>query len=177
MSKCPLNRSVEEIILIACSVTMAISVTPFAIYRYFNGQYLAALIEIICVGIMCGIGAYVWKTRKTKVMTLVTSVFMLAGLVAFNYILGSSVLFWIYPIIMTVYFINSLTVSVILITPAILGLLPLLMREKTTIEVVSIMVTLLICQLFGYLLSRKIKQQYAKLELLSKSRWLNQCFK
>jgi len=148
---------------------MAVSITPFAIYRYFNTQYLVAFLEIINVGIMCVIGSYVWKTRNTKVMSLVTSVFMLSGLVAFNYILSTSILFWIYPIIMTVYFINSLKVSAILVTSTITALLPILIEEKTTVEVISIIVTLVICQLFGYLLSRKIRQQYAILqELINK---------
>lgn len=166
MPKDPINRSIEEIIIISSAIIMAVSITPFAIYRYSNGQYAAAIVEMISVIIMCCIGAYVWKTRKTRVMTLVTSVFMLSGLVAFNYILGSSILFWIYPIIMTVYFINTLKVSMLMVTPTMIALLPLLMREKTTIEVISIIVTLVICQLFGHLLSQKIRQQYAIMEEL-----------
>ncbi len=111
MSKCPLHRSVEEIIIIACAMIMTVTLTPFAIYRYSNEQYAVALLEIISVGVICGIGIYVWKTRKTKVMTIVTSAFMLIVLVAFNYMLNTSVLIWIYPTIMVVYFINSLKIS------------------------------------------------------------------
>ena len=166
MSKCPLHRSVEEIIIIACAMIMTVTLTPFAIYRYSNEQYAVALLEIISVGVICGIGIYVWKTRKTKVMTIVTSAFMLIVLVAFNYMLNTSVLIWIYPTIMVVYFINSLKISAVLVTPAMLALMPLLIKERPTVEVISIVVTLIICQLFGYLLSRKIQQQYYRLEQL-----------
>ncbi len=166
MPKSSINRSIEEIIISSSAIIVSVSITPFAIYRYFNGQYLIALLEILCVAVMCSIGVYVWKTRKTRVMSLVTSIFVLTGTVAFNYELSSSILFWIYPIIMTVYFVNSLKVSVILVTPTMIALLPLLIREKTTVEVITIVVTLIICQLFGYLLSRKIRQQYAVLEEL-----------
>jgi len=166
MPKTSINRTAEEIIIISSAIIMAVSITPFAIYRYFNDLYLVAFLEILSVAIMCGIGFYVWKTRNTRVMSLFTSVFMLTGVVTFNYLLNTSILFWIYPIIMTVYFINSLKVSAILVTPAIIALLPLLIKEKTTVEVISIVVTLIICQLFGYLLSRKIRQQYAILQEL-----------
>lgn len=167
MPKSPIVRSIEEIIIFSSAIIMAFSIIPFAIYRYFNGQYIAALFEIISVVIMCAIGAYVWKTRNTRAMSIVTSIFMLAGLVTFNYILGTSILFWIYPIIMTVYFINSVKVSAAIVTPATIALLPILIQEKSTVEVLSIVVTLIICQLFGYLLSRKIRQQYKIMEELA----------
>ena len=166
MLKNPVNRTIEEIIIISSAITMAVSIIPFAIYRYLNGQYIAALFEILSVAIMCVIGVYVWKTRNTRVMSIATSVFMLVGLVVFNYILSTSILFWIYPIIMSVYFLNSLKVSVLLVTPAAIALLPILIQEKTPIEVISIVVTLIICQLFGFILSSKIRQQYAMMESL-----------
>lgn len=162
-----ISRSMEEVILIASAIMMAMTIIPFSIYRYFNGQYAIAMIELLSVMIMCGIGVYVWQTRDTKYTSSLTSVFMLSGLVTFNYLLGSSILFWIYPIIMTVYFLNSLKVSLILVTISMVALMPLLIREKTTIEVVSIVVTLIICQLFGFLLSKKIREQYTILEELA----------
>ena len=163
MSQSPIQRSLEELIIISTTIIATLSVTPFAIYRYSNGQYLAALFEILGVLIMCAIGIYVWKTRNTRVMKVVLSVTMLTALVLINYVLSTSVLFWIYPMIMTVYFINSLKVSALLVTPAIVALLPILIQEKTTVEVVSIVVTLIICQLFGFLLSSKIQQHYSKM--------------
>lgn len=166
MPKSSINRSLEEIILISAAIIAAVSISPYAIYRFMNGQHLVALLEVIGVITMGFIGAYVWKTRQTKVMSLIASVFMLSALVVFNYLLGTSILFWIYPIIMTVYFLNSLKVSAILVTPTMIALMPLLIREKTTIEVISIVVTLIICQLFGFLLSRKIRQQYVALQEL-----------
>lgn len=162
----PINRSIEEIIIISSAIIMAITISPFAVYRYFNGQYTAALFEVLSVIVMCCIGIYVWKTRKTSVMSLVTSVFTLTGLVAFNYILSTTILFWIYPIIMMIYFLNSLKVSVLLVTLAIFALMPLLLEEKKTIEVISVVVTLVICQLFGFILSRKIRLQYAIMQEL-----------
>jgi len=161
MPKTHKNRSIEEVIIIASAVIMAISITPFAVYRYLNGQTLAAVLEALSILIMCSIGTYVWKTRKTKMMTLAASIFMLGGLVIFNYILSTSILFWIYPIIMTVYFLNTLWVSALLVTPTMFALIPVLIQEKPPIEVYSILVTLIICQLFGFLLSRKVREQYS----------------
>ncbi len=167
MPKIKIVRSIEEIIIISAAIIMFATITPFSIYRYLNEQYLVALLEIVSVLIMCSIGAYVWKTRNTQVMSIFTAIFMLAGLVTFNYIIGTSILFWVYPIIMSVYFINSLKVSAAIVTPAIIALLPILIQEKSTIEVISIVVTLIICQLFGYLLSRKIRHQYKIMEELA----------
>jgi len=160
------NRSLEEVIIIASAVMMALTIIPFSIYRYLNGQYLVAFIELLSVIAMCVIGAYVWNTSKTRIMSVVTSIFMLSGLVAFNYLLGTSILFWFYPIIMTVYFLNSLKVSVFLVTPAVIALMPVLIKEKAIVELISVVITLIICQVFGYLLSRKIRQQYTMMQEL-----------
>ena len=157
MIKQQINRSVEEVIIIASSIIIAMTIIPFAIYRFFNNQYLIATLELIGVAVMCAVGVYVWKTRKTKVMSVFTSAFMLIGLISFNYILGTSVLFWIYPVFMTVYFLNSVKVSTLLITPTIIALIPILLREKAIIETISIITTLIICQLLGYILSKRIK--------------------
>ena len=162
-----INRSIEEVIILASAIIMACTITPFAFYRFFNEQYTAAFTELLSVMVMCGIGAYVWKTRNTEYTKIIIGAFMLLGLVGFNYMLGTSILFWIYPIIMTVYFLNTLKVSLALATLAIAALLPLLIQEKPTIEVISIVVTLVICQLFGFLLSRKIREQYAMMEALA----------
>ena len=61
-----MNRSMEEVIIIASSIMMATSIIPFSIYRYFNGQYAVAMIELLSVMVMCGIGVYVWQTRSIK---------------------------------------------------------------------------------------------------------------
>lgn len=167
MTKALVHRTIEEIIVVYSAIIMAITITPFAFYRYINEQYLAATVEIISVLIMAGLGLYVWKTRNVKYMKVVISIFMLSGLVIFNYLLGSSILFWLYPIIMTTYFLNDLKTSATLVTVASAALLPLLISEKTTVEVASIIITMIICQLFGFLLSRKIRQQYAIMEDLA----------
>lgn len=51
-----------------------------------------------------------------------------------------------------------------LVNPAIIALLPILIGERTTLEVVSIVVTLIICQLFGFLLSSKTRHQYKSMQ-------------
>lgn len=167
MPNTPNTRNLTEIIIISIAVIMCIAVAPFAIYRYLNGQYMAAITEVVSLGIMACIGYYVYRNGSTNRINFGTSVFMLTGLVSFNYIMGTSILFWTYPIILTVYFLNSIKVSAALVTLAMFALLPLLLLEKPLIEVNSIMVTLVICQLFGYLLSKTIRQQYQQLQELA----------
>ena len=167
MPKALVNRSIEEIIIVYSAIIMAITITPFAFFRFVNGQHIVAAIELLSVFMMAGMGMYVWKTRNVKYMKVVISVFMLTGLVIFNYLLGSSILFWLYPIIMTTYFLNNLKVSATLVTIASIALIPLLVQQKTTIEVISIVITMVICQLFGFLLSKKIRQQYLIMEELA----------
>ncbi|GAA0400506.1 GGDEF domain-containing protein [Cocleimonas flava] len=150
----------------SASIVSALTVLPFAIYRYINGQYGIALVEVVAVLIVASIGLLVWKTRDTIYTSASLSVIMLAGLVALNYMIDSSIFIWTYPIIMTVYFLNSAKKSALMLAPTLLALLPLMYMEKTSIQFASALVTVIITLIFSHVVSRKIKQQNDRLQNL-----------
>lgn len=164
MQPVKIDRTIEEIITLYAATVMAITITPFAIYRFFNGQHLVAMIEQGTVIGMALMTFYMWKTRHTKTMMPLISAFVLSSLVLLNYLLSTSVLFWIYPVIMMVYFLASTGFAISLSSIAIIALIPLLIEEKAAVEIPSIIATLCICQVFGFLVSRKIRQQYVVME-------------
>ncbi|WP_299875936.1 GGDEF domain-containing protein [uncultured Cocleimonas sp.] len=166
MPKIKIHRSVEEILIMAASVVAASTVLPFAIYRYFHGQYTIALVEVLAVFIVASIGLLVWKTRDTTYTSTALSAFILAGLVLLNYLIDSSIFIWTYPIIMTVYFLNPAKRSALLVIPTLLALFPLMYIEKTTIEFASAIVTVIITLVFSHLVSGKIRQQNERLQNL-----------
>ncbi len=167
MPKVTVHRSIEEIIIFSVSVLVICTVLPFAIYRLLQGQLAVGLIELFGVAVVSIIGAIVWKTRNTKITGFVLSAFMLGGTIGVNYLIGPSILFWLFPIVITVCFLNNTKIAAALLIPSIFALLPLLINERNIVEVVSIMLTLFITQIFGHIVSYKIKEQHERLQSLA----------
>ncbi len=166
MQKINIHRSVEEIIIMAASIVAAATILPFAFYRFFQGQNTIALLEIIAVCIIATIGLIVWKTRDIEYTSIALSIIMLTGIVTLTYLVGSSIFLWIYPIIITVYFLNTTIKSALMVVPALIALFPLVYMEKTTIEFASAVVTVSITLLFSHVVSEKIRRQQHRLQNL-----------
>ena len=160
-------RTIEEIIILAAAILAVITITPFAIFRLSQGQYTVAVIEVSVVLTMSCVALFVWKTRNTKLTGVTLSFIVLVAVVGLNYKLGPSVIYWIYPTIITTYFLNSVRISGILVLVSILALVPMLLMEKTTIELAYILVTMLTTQIFSHIISSRIREQRDRLETLS----------
>ena len=167
MPKVILHRTIEEILIIAVSIITLATMIPFSVYRFMQGQTYVALFEISGMVAVTFIGYYVWKTRETKIAAVALSSIVLSGLVAINYILGSSMLYWLYPAITTVYFLNSLKTAFLLSLAVLLGIFPLLLMEKNTIEITSVLTTLLITQIFSHIITCRTAQQHDRLKALA----------
>lgn len=167
MSKVILHRTIEEIVIITVSIISIVTLIPFAVYRFMQGQTYVALFEISGIISVSIIGYYVWKTRNTNIAAFALSFIVLSGLVAINYILDSSLLFWLFPAILAIYFLNSLKTSFLLILTVIIGIFPLLLMEKNALEIAHIIVPLLITQIFSHIVTYRIRQQHDRLDSLA----------
>ena len=166
MPKIQIHRTIEEILIMAASIVAAVTILPFSIYRYIQGQYTIALVEVLAVVVVSSIGFLVLKTRDTEYTSTGLSIIMAAGLVILNYLIDSTIFIWTYPIIMTVYFLNPAKRSALIVVPALLALFPLMYIEKTGIEFASDIVTVIITLIFSHLVSVKIRQQKERLQNL-----------
>jgi diguanylate cyclase (GGDEF)-like protein len=167
MSKVILHRTIEEIVIITVAIISIVTLIPFAVYRLMQGQTYVALFEISGIILVSIIGYYVWKTRNTNIAAFALSSIVLSGLVAINYILDSSLLFWLFPAILAIYFLNSLKTSFLLILTVIIGIFPLLLMEKNALEIAHIIVPLLITQIFSHIVTFRIRQQHDRLDSLA----------
>ncbi len=167
MSKVFLHRTIEEIVIITVSIISIVTLIPFAVYRFMQGQTFVALFEISGIISVSIIGYYVWKTRNTNIAAFALSSIVLSGLVAINYILDSSMLFWLFPAILAIYFLNSLKTSFLLILTVIIGIFPLLLMEKNALEIAHIIVPLLITQIFSHIVTCRIRRQHDRLDSLA----------
>ena len=167
MPNTKIARTIEEIIIITAAIMALVTLIPFAIFRFSQGQYLIAILEVIAVIAISCVSYYVWKTRNTELPGFILSFFVLTGVVGLNYMIGPSIIFWIYPTIIGTYFLHSAKISTLLVIVSLVALTPLLLMEKNPIGFANILVTMIITQVFSYIITSRIRQQHARLENLT----------
>lgn len=148
------KRSHEESVLLALAAIGVVGVTPFAIYRAIQGQWLAAVFDAIIVIIVSAAFAYVWRTHNVRVPGLVVTISFTAVVVAINHVLGPSLIYWAFPTMAASYFLVKLNEAVVINIVAMLALLPVLVDGLSVLEATGVAITLILNNSFAYLYAR-----------------------
>lgn len=84
-----------------------IGVSPYAVYRLLEGNYLVGIADTIIVCSTIGAVLYAWRTGDTVKPGIVVSVIFSAGTTLITINLGVNGLFWVYPLIIFNFFMVS----------------------------------------------------------------------
>lgn len=82
-------------------------ITPFAIYRFVNGDTLAGVVDFLVLSGIVAIVAYAWRTGDTRNGGRWLSIIVCAGAVAVANAVGITGAFWLYPAALSSYFLCS----------------------------------------------------------------------
>lgn len=146
----------------------AIAVFPFVIYRLLHHEWLILLIDIIMVVGMLVLGSYVYIKRETSRASIVLALLALSGTCAVVYLKGPVLIYWAYPTMVGMYFILQPRLAVSFCGLAALILLPILLSHLEAINVVSILVTIVINNVFAYIFATGMHRQGERLVEMSK---------
>ncbi len=102
-----LRRDVQLSIITLMGVLGVVSISPYAVYRLLEGNYLVSIADTIIVCSTIGAVLYAWRTGDTKKPGLYLAAVFSTGatLIAIN--LGINGLVWIYPLILFNFFMVS----------------------------------------------------------------------
>lgn len=155
-----------------------VCVTPFAIYRYFDGSYLIAIVDGFLVVSTSSAVAYAWYTGQTKVAGFFVACLFCAGFVLVATGLGPVGLFWIFPLIVFIFFLVPplrallLLLLVLVSMLTITGFFPELIFADR-FQMISFIVTSAVTSFFSYvfayrtLLQRRLLEQMAAVDALT----------
>ena len=149
-----MKRTFEEYILLAVPMIGMIGVFPFVVLRFIRYQWLMGVVDAAIVLIFGLVALYVWKTRKTRIPSIVLTVFTAIVTDTVIYINGPTLIYWSFPTMSAAYFLlkprEAATVNVI----AICALIPVISMNVNLLEFFSILITLILNNIFSY--SRRI---------------------
>ncbi len=161
------KRSKEEFILLALCVIGFTGIFPFAVLRAVSGDMVLAVIDTALVIGVFLIGTYVWKTRNVRVPGIVLTLFYMLGMVAVVHTSKGQLIYWAYPTMLAAYFLVKPREAAVMDAIALLLLLPPIFTYMQSLEISSILVTLILSNAFSFIFARKMQLQHEELAKLA----------
>ncbi|MDX1756243.1 MAG: diguanylate cyclase [Marinobacter sp.] len=95
----------------ACAV---VGITPFAVFRFWQGATVAGAIDALILVSICVTVVYAWRTGDTRRSGFVLALVACGGGVAVATVLGESGLFWLFPSLITTFFLTAAVIAVLI---------------------------------------------------------------
>lgn len=89
-----------------------IGITPFAVLRFHQGEVVTGIVDVL---ILCGVSAgvvYAWWTGDTRRSGLFMAIIAPAGAVVVAGLVGDPGLFWLYPCLITTFFLTPPRIAI-----------------------------------------------------------------
>lgn len=158
-----LKRSKEEVVLLMLCGLSIPSILPFGIVRLFQGNVLMATVDLLIVlGMLC-IMVFVWRTRRVRLAGIAVTVFYSMGMLAAIYVKGLPIVYWVYPTMIAAFFILQAREALMINSVSLLCLIGILHDVMLLLDLSSLVVTLVLINLFAYIFSDRTSLQHFEL--------------
>lgn len=158
--------------LLALSLGTAVGIFPFAIFRAIQNDWYVAILDLFVVVGMSAIFVFVYMTNKVKVASIILILVALMGNVFSFYLKGISQINWIYPAMLSAYYIMSPQKGMIINFVMLAFYLPKLTSLLNTINMATIVVTVIITNIIAYVFASGLRKQEKKLKKLASEDYL-----
>jgi diguanylate cyclase (GGDEF)-like protein len=162
-----MKRTNKELLLLVLSLFAAISISSFAILRFVNSEFWIGFFDSIVGLMMAGIAFHVYTTQRVALASVALSGVNCIGAIATIHIKGVDNVFWVYPAVVSAFYLLSPRRAILLSLFTLLAILPVLVRDLPWITTVSSLTTIFMTCLFGYFFSKGVLEQHQQLSDLA----------
>lgn len=157
------KRSTEEIILMLLGGLSIPSIFPFGVIRMMQHNWLLAAVDMGIVLGMVAVLVFVWVTGRVRLGSVVITVFYSIGMLASIYVKGQPIVYWVYPTMIAAFFMLKASEALAINSVSLLLLVLILMTKMTTLDLSSVVITLVLINLFSYIFSHRTSLQHLEL--------------
>ncbi len=144
-----------------------LGITPFAAMRFLQGNTLAGFVDsAILLGILATL-IYAWVTEDTRKSGTVLAVIACSGAVVVGTIVGEPGLFWLYPCLVTSFFLANPRIAVVLNITSVVALIVHGGAFHSDVQMWSFASTSLVVSACAYVFAHRNKDQRDRLEHLA----------
>lgn len=144
------RKRLETYLPLLLAITGGLGVFPFAVLRFMERQWTAAIIDTVIVSGFLALGIYVYRTRRVRLASIALSVLCIGGVIATVYLIGPHQIYWAYPALMAVFYLIRPRVAIVLAVFMMVALLPALLPVSDTHITTTIIITILVTSAFAF---------------------------
>jgi len=158
-----LKRTTREYLLLSISAFALVTITPFAFIRFNQNDWGIGVVDLLISSCMLSIFFYVYKTHKVTLPSIALAIMFALAVIASVNVKGVSNVYWVYPTIISAYYLLTPKWAVILSSLTIALLLPTLYSGMDFVEFVKIVATIFMTGMFALLFSKSVADQHKQL--------------
>ncbi|MBL0711195.1 MAG: GGDEF domain-containing protein, partial [Colwellia sp.] len=140
---------------------------PFALIRFYQHDTIIALIDASIAFVMFSLFIYLYISKNIKVAKSFFAVFAMFAVLTSITVKGESQVLWVFPTIVSIYYLMSLKAAQNTIVLFIVLLLFTLYSQTNLIYLLTIAMTSILTSALAYLVFRSYNKQHEELESLA----------
>ncbi|MDN6320549.1 MAG: GGDEF domain-containing protein [Marinobacter sp.] len=144
-----------------------LGITPFAAIRFWQGNVLAGLIDTSILVFICAGMAYAWITGDTRRSGVVLAVIACAGAVAVAAAVGEVGLFWLFPCLVTTFFLANPRLATLLNATSIVAMVAQSDVFQSDIQMWTFAATAVVVSAAAFAFAQRTNDQRERLEQLA----------
>lgn len=154
-------------IITLLGISGLIGITPFAAMRFLQGNMLAGAVDIaIMVSIFAGM-VYAWVTGDTARSGFFMAVVAGGGAVAVGAVVGEPGLFWLYPVLVTSFFLTEARYAILINLTSVVALMVHGVAFSSQVQMWSFATTAIVVSCCAYAFAHRNENQRVRLEHLA----------
>ncbi|WP_372986909.1 GGDEF domain-containing protein [Marinobacter sp.] len=144
-----------------------LGITPFAVLRFYQGNLTAGTLDVLILSGLCGSVAHAWWTGDTGRSGLVMAIIASFGAVLMAGLVGDPGLFWLYPCLVTSFFLTPPRVAIAINTTAVLLMVTQVSAFSGIEQMGSFVSTALVVSACAFIFANRNEDQRRRLEHLA----------
>ncbi|WP_414674598.1 GGDEF domain-containing protein [Marinobacter sp.] len=154
-------------IITLLGASAVLGITPFAVMRFLQDNLLAGLVDTTILLGICGGVVYAWLTGDTRRSGLVLAVTACGGAVMVGMVVGEPGLFWLYPCLVTTFFLAHPRIAIVLNIASVLALMIHGEAFRSSIQMWTFAATTVVVSACAYVFAHRNHNQRQRLEHLA----------
>ncbi|WP_166268802.1 GGDEF domain-containing protein [Marinobacter caseinilyticus] len=154
-------------IITMLGVSAILGITPFAVYRFAEGNTLAGVVDSIIMLSISAFMVYAWVTGDTRRSGFCMALIACSGGAAVAFVLDTIGLFWLYPCFVTSFFLTSPRVAVFINFGTLLVLMYFGIGFESAEYMLSFATTAVVVSACAYIFALRNETQRRRLEQLA----------
>lgn len=154
-------------IITLLGASAVLGITPFAFFRFYTGDLLSGFIDsAILVGVVALV-AYAWISGNTDRVGLFMALFLCGGATLVASMQADVRIFWLYPTLVSSFFLTAPAIAAIINTAAIVMLVSINTAFTSTQQMWSFIATSMVVSACAFAFARRTESQRLQLERLA----------